>query len=120
MKIIKWSTPLSDCSDLYSESIAHEAGLTMNIVDETGVRFRVYMANPGPYRVYHEQYLSEYWSGHISKDLRWTFVVEGGDWDSLVPEWLDVYLLKRTDYVISTEDLCLEVLARDEPVVDRL
>jgi len=88
------------------------------VEDDDKNKFLIEINSPGPYRIYDEQYLVDYWS--IDKDRGWSFIVKNAGWDFIHPEFLESYQPNTKHYVVATLDYCLEVLTHIEPTVKKI
>ncbi len=113
MEINRWETPVSECDELYfSRLVDRGPAAYVEFKSGGGVLFEATLDGfCGPYLVVDEQHLNHYW--HDRPDVGWSFTVQPSLLLSAVPGLLQPELY--THFVISTCDVCLEVLARRPP-----
>jgi hypothetical protein len=127
----RWETPMSDAKDLFMESLHDHAGVLeidfAGYSDNTVVaRYRVTFRNYPAYRNIDEMYRLELWEKrrqHTEPNAAgWTLSVPESPWiQEFVGEpILGLFNPGLVHYFIVTHNDVIEILANEEPIIDRM
>lgn len=120
MKLDRWETLISDAPGLRFVELQDSGEGSAIVESSDGQRFEILLDEwCGPYVLLSEEYLVKYWSIK-PKGIGWTFKVSPATSDLMrcYPDSADEQGFQH--YVVSSEDSCLEILARRTPPIRRL
>jgi hypothetical protein len=115
MEISRWETLCSDVSDLYFYKLTDDKNFVFSVKDNNFI-YDFIFDKAGPYSVADEAFLTHYWKSK-TENIGWTFIVGQSTWLKSFDQ-NSLYLVfpnGLTHFVISTWDLCLEVLSEKAP-----
>ena len=106
MKVNRITTVLSDVNDLYFESLSDDGELCAVFKDGEDNLYQVLVKGKRSYKLSDEDLLIDYWAVK-TKSTGWSFCIEETKWIE------DVHVKNKglNHFVISSWDLCLEILA---------
>jgi len=111
-KIIRWDTCLSDVRDLYFKSLSDDGTLNVLFTDSEDNIYEI-TAEKISYKLSEEELLTDHWN-LIKSETGRTFIIENSKW--LTNDYVTAGF-EYTHYVITSWDLCIEILACDDDVI---